>query len=66
MQDMSKENVDMRFKIDAFKREHQQRLVDLKDKLGIDVPIETTLKSKGNQRELQVIKEHKEAIGKTE
>lgn len=37
MQDISRENVEMKFKIDSFKREHQQRLNELRQKLGIDI-----------------------------
>eukprot|EP00347_Sterkiella_histriomuscorum_P016198 403354110 len=66
MQEISKENVEIKFKIDSFKREHANKLQELRGKLGLEIPIDNILKSKGNQRELQVIKEHKEAIDKTD
>jgi hypothetical protein len=52
MQDISKENVDIKFKIDAFKREHMIKLTELKNKIGLPVPIDSILKTKGNQKEL--------------
>lgn len=52
MQEMSKENVEMKYKIDAFKREHQQKLQDLRTKLGLSIPLDSILKVKGNAREL--------------
>ncbi|CDW85604.1 kinesin motor domain protein [Stylonychia lemnae] len=66
MQEISKENVEIKFKIDSFKREHVNKLNDLKQKLGLDIALDSILKQKGNQRELQIIKDHKEAIDKTE
>lgn len=48
MQEISKENVDIKYKIDSFKREHANKLIELKDKLGLDIPIDAILKSKGN------------------
>ncbi len=41
-------------------------MAELKEKLGLEVTLEGVLKPKGNQRELQVVKEHKEAIEKTD
>ena len=66
MQEMSKENVDLKYKIDLFKRDCQQKLSDLRGRLGLDIALESVLKSKGNARELQTVKEHKEAIERTE
>lgn len=48
MQEISKENVDIKFKIDTFKREHQHKLNELRDKLGLDISLEGLLKAKGN------------------
>lgn len=48
MQEISKENVEIKFKIDAFKREHVIKLQELRNKLGLDIPIDNILKSKGN------------------
>jgi Txe/YoeB family toxin of Txe-Axe toxin-antitoxin module len=38
----------------------------LKNKLGLDISLEAILKQKGNQKEMQIVKEHKDAIDKTE
>jgi len=48
MQDLGKENVEMKFKIDSFKREHQTRITELRKKLGLDINLEAVLKTKGN------------------
>lgn len=66
MQEISKENVDIKFKIDACRREHQEKLITLRERLGLAVPLEALLKTKGNQRELQAIKDHKEQLDRTE
>ena len=44
MQEISKENVEIKFKIDSFKREHANKLNDLKNKLGLDIQLDQILK----------------------
>jgi hypothetical protein len=41
-------------------------LEELKNKLGMNISMENILKPKGNLKELQIVKEHKDAIDKTE
>ena len=48
MQEISKENMEIKFRIDSFKREHQNKLQQLKEKLGLEVTMEAMLKAKGN------------------
>lgn len=48
MEEISKENVEIKFKIDDFRKSHLEKLEKLKKVLGIEISIDSLLKSKGN------------------
>ena len=68
LEELLKKNVELKQRIDTFKRESMTRLEDLRVKLGLtDISsLDAILKTKGNQKELQSVKEHREAIEKIE
>lgn len=66
MESVSLENLEIKTKIDAFKRESAHKLQILAEKLALPINLEMVLRSKNNQKELATIREHKDHIEKTE
>lgn len=67
MEALSKENLDIKTKIDSFKTRSTVKLNKLAQNLNLKgVNLELLLKSKNNQKEVQDVREHREKIDKVD